>query len=175
MDTVNYKNKELTDYFFYISIILLFVLDIFSFSFFEKQLLNFIICFYFLALYYEKDVARLLALILLISLQSSLHYGQFGFQLICLIPVTCIGIYANRFLYASSLQSYMLITVFLAAQSLWIEPYLLKTSTVSSYTNFKIIANIIVMWFLSLIFYTQGKLGDRWKANLSFLEESPDS
>lgn len=172
---MKFKNKEFPDYFFYTCIILLFVLDVFSFSFFEKQLLNFILCFYFLTLYYEKNVMRLIALILLVSLQSSFHYGQFGVQLMCLIPVTFVGIYAQRFLYAIPMQTYMLLVVFLVAQSLWIEPYFLKSSSISSYTNLKIFANIIVMWFLSLIFYTQGKLGDRWRANFSFLEESPDS
>lgn len=151
-------------YLFYIFSLLFFVVDIFCYSFFEKQIFYFLLCFFILYIYEEeKQLDKLIIVCLLISLESSLNYGQFGSQLLCLIPISLIAYFAQKLLYATSIQPYLTLISCIFAQSFLIEPLFLMISSPISYTNSKIIANIIVLLCMSLIVSSQGKLGNRFE------------
>src|SRR5207253_1895867 len=102
-------------------------------------------CFYIINLFHEKRIGNLSIIALLLSLESCLHYGLFGIPLLYLIPATFIGMLAQKLLYTTRLQPYILLTACLLTQGWLIEPVFLHIPAINSYTNLKIIANIIVM------------------------------
>jgi len=154
----------LKHYLFYPFCLLLFILDIFCFSFFEKQIFYSLLCFYIISLYQEMNVGKLMFIGLLISLESSLHYDIFGTQLLYLVPITIIAYQTQKTFYSNAIQPYLLLIACLLTQSFLVEPYLLHIPAPISYTNSKIIANIVVLWCMSLIVNSQGKLGNRFQA-----------
>lgn len=171
-NAVNILYKER---YFYLIILLLFIVDIFSFSLLEKQIVYGLLCFYCISLYKETSIFQLFAICLLIALESSFHYNIFGLQLVYILPITLIGFQSQKTFYGFSIQPYILLICCLLIECLVIEPFGLKIPTISAYTPVKIIANIIVLWCISLIDNSQGKLGNRFDAYSRRREESPDS
>jgi hypothetical protein len=164
------------NYLFYFLAVMLFIADIFIYSFFEKQMIYLTLCFYFLTLCSAKEkFFKLLFLGILLSIQSSLYHGIFGIQLLYLIPLSLCAISTEKLLYSPRMHAYFFLFAALLIQSFYIEIFLLSIPLAPYYTNLKIIANMIMMLIMSLILFTQGKQGNRWKAHCSFLEESPDS
>ena len=163
------------DTYFYFTFCILFILDIVCFSLFEQQVILFLFCFYITTLYGRKNFLRLLVIGIGMGLESSLYFGSFGLQLVYLIPATIIGIHSQRYFYNSRLQPYLFLLGCLLIQYLLLEPMHWPSQAVSRYTPIKIIANIIVLWCMSLINNSQGKLGNRLNGLNSRKEESPDS
>ena len=161
--------------YFYPVAVLLFFVDIFCFSFIEKQLFYTVLCFFCIQLYKESSVRRLSFLGLLISFESLLYFGKFGVQLIYLIPLILIGFQAQKMLNARSIQPYFILTCCITLQCVFLEPFILHTGHSTLYTFSKIIANIIVLWLISLIDTSQGNLSNRFDPFTWFKEESPDS
>lgn len=161
--------------YFYPLAILLFLLDVCCFSFMEKQLIYMLLCLFCVQLYSEKSVSRLSFLAVLISLESLLYFGKFGVQLLYLIPIFFISHEAKKNLHAVALQSYIILISCIALQSFILEPYMLQIGPSALYTFSKIIANIIVLWLISLIDSSQGSLSNRFNPFRWFREESPDS
>lgn len=161
-------------YFFYLAILLFFIGDIFCFSFFEKQIFYFLLCFYMLYLYKENSFYNLFCITFLLCLESSLYYGRFLIPLLYLIPATLISTQAKKFFFTTIWQPFVMLIFCLAFQSFIIEPVLLHIPATNAYTNSKIIANIIVILCMSLIISSQGNLGNRLYA-FGKQEESPDS
>lgn len=157
-------------YLFYFFGLLLFVVDIFCYSFFEKQIFYFLLCFFILYIYdeEEKQTEKILFILLLISLESSLNYGQFGTQLLYILPISLIAYHAQKLFYAVHWQPSVTLISCICAQTLLIEPFLLMNPASFSYTNSKIIANMITLWCMSLIVSSQGKLGNRLNAISAF-------
>lgn len=164
-------------YFFYVTIALCFILDFFCFAFFEQQLLFFTLALFLLDTCRTPKIhaSHLLMSLFLLSLQSFFYCGRFGLQLFYLIPTTIIGIKAREWFYAPPILPYILLMLCLIAHALIIGNYAGFLVLEGSYTFIKIIANIIVMIGISLIFYSQGKLGNRLNTVFWFQEESPDS
>lgn len=163
--------------YFYLIVLLCFVLDFFSFAFFEQQILFSLLSFFFLYIChsFNASLVRIMVGLLLLSLESFFYCGRFGLQLIYLIPATIIGLQAQQWFYTPPLLAYSLLSI-----SLVLHSYITTDATgilalFEPYTIIKIIANIIVMIFMSLIFYSQGKLGNRLNTAYWFQEESPDS
>ena len=161
--------------YFYPAAVLLFFIDIFCFSFIEKQLLYTVLCFFCIQLYKDSSTTRLSFLALLISLESLLYFGKFGVQLFYLIPIMVISFQAQKMLYARSAQPYFILVGCITLQCVFLEPFMLQTGSSILYTFSKIIANIIVLWFISLIDTSQGNLSNRFDPFTWFKEESPDS
>lgn len=161
--------------YFYPLALILFLLDVCCFSFMEKQLVYMLLCFFCIQLYAEKSTTRLSFLAILISLESLLYFGKFGVQLVYLIPLIYISREAQKSLYATALQPYILLISCIALQSFILEPYMLQIGPSPLYTLSKIIANIIVLWLISLIDTSQGSLSNRFNPFRWFKEESPDS
>ena len=161
--------------YFYPFALLLYFIDIACFSFFEQQLLSIILCFFCLHLYKEHSLYQLSFLAILFSLESLLYCGKFGAPLVFIAPIAFLGLQSKRIFHESSLQPYILLLSILLIQSLIVDPLLLGLGPSSSYTMYKIIANIIVLWFISLIISSQGNLGNRFIPFKWFKEESPDS
>lgn len=161
--------------YFYALSLFLFFLDIVCFSFMEKQLLYTALCFFFIQIYKEKSISKISFLAFLISLESLLYFGKFGMPLFYLIPLGFISFHAQKNFHALSLQPYFLLACCIILQSMCFEPLMLHLALSSCYTFYKIIANIIVLWFLSLIDTSLGNLGNRFNPFTWFKEESPDS
>lgn len=161
--------------YFYPIAALLFFVDIFFFSFIEKQLLYTVLCFFCVQLYKESSTNRLSFLALLISLESLLYFGKFGVQLLYLMPIILISFQAQKMLYVRSIQPYFILIGCITLQCLFLEPFMLQTGSSPLYTFSKIFANIIVLWFISLIDTSQGNLSNRFDPFSWFKEESPDS
>lgn len=172
----NMINLAMQEHFFYPKLLSFLILDSMCFSFFEQHTLSLLLCFVLLHLYQKKlNQAQASCILLCISLESFLFYGKFGIQLIYVVPIMILAIKAQKMFYASKLQPYLLLIGCLLLQNLIIEPKILKYQPGYLYTSSQIIANIIVMGCISLIFYSQGKLGNRLKGLYSLQEESPDS
>jgi len=169
---VNIKQKN---NYFYPTIFVLFLFDIFSFSLCEKQVISLLLCFYIMKLYKETTIFELCSMGCLMCLESSLYYSHFGLQLLYLIPASFIGLQSQKLFYVSRIQPYLLLTGCLLVQYFLIEPIILDNHIISNYTPVKIIANIIVLWCVSLTDNSQGKLGNRFAAFKLSKEESPDS
>lgn len=148
----------------YIFAVVFFFLDILMFSFFEKQMLYMLLCFYILNMCDKRNFVTFVVFGFLIALESSLSYGKFGIQLLYLIPLTLITFKIKKTFWAWKFQPYIILIVCLLVQSYLIEPFLLGISPTYSYTESKIIANIIVLCCMSLIFSSQGRLGNRLQA-----------
>lgn len=161
--------------YFYPLALLFFFMDIFCFSFMEKQLLYTVLCFFCIQLYKENSTPRLSFLALLISLESLLYFGKFGLQLLYLIPIVLLSFHAQKMLYARSIQPYFILVCCITLQCLFLEPFILQLEPSPLYTLSKIIANIIVLWFISLIDTSQGNLSNRFNPFTWLKEESPDS
>lgn len=149
------------DRYFYPIIVILFLLDIACFALFEQQVFFLLICFYIMSLYQTTNIVRILITTLLICLESSLYFGCFGLQLMYILPATLIGLQTQHVFYASRSQPYLLLLGCLMVQYFFLEPVYLSQQAISSYTPIKIIANIIVLWCMTLINNSQGKLGNR--------------
>lgn len=167
--------KKLKNTYFYPTVFILFLFDIFSFSLCEKQIISLLLCAYIMNLYKESNLLRLCTIASLLCLESSLYFGHFGLQLLYLIPATFIGIQSQKFFYVSRIQPYLLLISCLLVQYFIIEPMQMDNHIISTYTPVKIIANIIILWCGSLIDNSQGKLGNRFAALKLSKEESPDS
>jgi hypothetical protein len=144
--------------------LLFFFLDILMFSLFEKQILYLLLCFYILNICDKRSLITFIIFAFLIALESSLYYSKFGVQLLYLIPITLIAFKVQKTFWSWKFQASLILITCLLIQSYFIEPFLLGIPATFSYTNSKIIANIIVLWCMSLIFSSQGKLGNRSKA-----------
>lgn len=158
------KNMWLHSSIIYAFAVTFFFADILMFSLFEKQILYLLLCFYILNICEKRSFITFMIFALLIALESSLYYGKFGIQLLYLVPVTFIAFKAKQTFWNWKFQPYIILVSCLLIQSYLIEPVLLGIPATFSYTNSKIIANIIVLWCMSLIFSSQGKLGNRSKA-----------
>lgn len=165
------------NFFFHIKILLCFLLDFICFSFFEQQLLFFMLAFFLLYIVraIKIDVTDLALCMLLLSLESFFYCGHFGLQLLYLIPITIAGILAREWLHTSSLLPYSLLLICILGHTIATGNFTEFFAIPGYYTLIKIIANIIVMISISLIFYSQGKLGNRLNIVFWFQEESPDS
>lgn len=161
--------------YFYPMAIMLFMFDVFCFSFIEKQLLYTVLCFFCLQLYEEISITQLSLVSFLIALESLLYFGKFGIQLCYIFPIIFISSQAKTKLYARSFQPYVVLIVCLLLQCLFLEPYMLQIRSSILYTFSRIIANIILLFFLSLIDTSQGNLSNRFDPFSWFKEESPDS
>lgn len=161
--------------YFYPCALFLYCIDIFCFSFFEQQLFCVLLCFFCIHLYKEHSIYQLGFLAILFSLESLLYCGKFGVQLLAIIPFTFLGLHSKRIFHESPLQPYILLLSLMLIQSMILDPFVLKIGPSSSYTTYKIIANIIVLWFISLIVSSQGNLSNRFNPFKRFKEESPDS
>lgn len=142
-------------------------------SFFEQQIFYLVLCWYILTLYKPNTpttatpkinsmvnkLYRLIPVGLFICLESLVQYDNFGIQLIYLLPATIIGLKAQKSLHAIWAQPYLLLIICLFAQALLIDqspPQIGTFFSYSSYTSLKIIANIIVLWFMILSLKLKG-------------------
>jgi hypothetical protein len=81
------------------------------------------------------------------------YYGRFGLALIYLIPATFLGIKMRHTFYDTVWQYYLLLAGCLLAQIALIEYGILGLPISVSYTISTIIANIGVIWIMSLKSY----------------------
>lgn len=136
---------------FYPFAALLFLLDIASYSFFERPLLHAILALYCLELMRTNSLPRLLTLFFLLWLELVFEFGITGYELAIIIPVTLIGYFLKNNVYQSRLWPYLLLTGALGTHIIIIEWYANAYCITGSYTIFKILGNIGLMSILSLI------------------------
>ena len=144
------KNKTFLTNYFFSNLFILFILDIFFFMLLEKNFFHLLLCFYVLHISTSSSIRRLSVIAFFIYFESFLHYGQFGIQLMYIIPLTILGKKAKKNFYWTSLHPYILLTLALVTQSLFIDGYSLHSVASNTYTITKIIANIIVLLLFSL-------------------------
>ncbi len=145
--------KPLSYLIFYGLATLLFFIDLGGFSLFEKPLIYTLLCFYILQLCRPMSWPRILYCLLLLSLNPLIHYGRFGLGLVYLIPATFIGIKMRHTLYDTVWQYYLLLAACILAQIGLIEYGILGLPISASYTISTILANLIVIWIMSLKSY----------------------
>ena len=145
--------KPLLHLIFYSIASLLFFIDLGSFSLFEKPFMYALLCFYVLQLARPMSWPRITYCLLLLSLCPLIHYGRFGIGLIYLIPATFLGIKMRHTFYDTVWQYYLLLAACLLAQICLVEYFILGLPISVSYTISTIIANIVVIWIMSLKSY----------------------
>ena len=164
-------------YLFYVTLFVFFVLDFMFFAFFEQQLFFFVLCLFWAHICHAQKITATQSILslLLLSLESFFYCGTLEIQLLYLVPLTFFGIHSRQWLSASLYLPHILLTIYLLLNGLTSNALIGFLGIIGPYTFVKIIANIIVMIGISLIFYSQGKLGNRLNTVYWFQEESPDS
>lgn len=136
---------------FYAITIILFFVDLGSFSIFERPIIYSLLCFYLLQLARPISWCRITFVCLLFSLSSLLHYDRFGLSLVYLIPATLLGIKMAKVLYDSYWQYYLLLGACLLAQIIIVEHLILHLSISIPYTIFTLFVNLVIIGLLSYI------------------------
>lgn len=147
------QTKPLSPFIFFGIITLLFFVDLGGFSLFEKPFISTLLCFYILQLSRPMSWPRILYSLLLLSLNPLIYYGRFGLGLVYLIPATFLGIKMRHIFYDTVWQYYLLLGTCILAQIGLIEYGILGLPISASYTISTIVANMIVIWIMSLKSY----------------------
>jgi len=131
--------------YYFSALIVLFLVDLFCFSFFEQRIFYLVLSLYCIeSLRPKSSTPRLVSTLLLIALDSFLQFGRFGITLLYLIPLTFIARKANNALQTTNVVIYCFFIFCLLAQFIWLEPFVLGMKSSASYITAKIIINIIV-------------------------------
>lgn len=136
---------------FYVITSALFLVDLGSFSIFERPIIYSLLCFYLLQLARPISWCRVTFVCLLFSLSSLLHYDRFGLALVYLIPATLLGIKMRKVLYDSYWQYYLLLAACLLAQIIVVEHLILHLSISIPYTISTLFVNLVIIGLLSYI------------------------
>ncbi len=146
------KTKQpLSPLIFYVAVVLLFFVDLASFSVFERPIIYSLLCFYLLQLARPISFCRITVVCILFSLDSLLHYDRFGLSLIYLIPATILGIKMRKVLYDSYWQYYALMAACLLVQIIVVEHLILHLSISIPYTISTLFVNLVIIGILSYI------------------------
>ncbi len=130
-------------------LLVLFFADLFLLSLFQKQSLYLLVCLYVCQLYAPSLIyAPITFTALLIGLESFVLYGQFGLQLVYLLPATIIALQAKRSFYAPRLQPYLLLMLCMGAHTLLLDKIPLGSVPFLGFTKSQIIANLGVLWYM---------------------------
>lgn len=143
--------QPLSPLIFYAIVIILFFIDLGSFSIFERPIIYSLLCFYLLQLARPIGWTRVTFVCLLFSLSSLLHYDRFGLTLIYLIPATLLGIKMRTVLYDSYWQYYLLLSACLLAQIIVVEHLILHLSISIVYTIYTLFVNLVIIGVFSYI------------------------
>lgn len=143
--------QPLSPLIFYIITIILFFVDLGSFSLFERPLMYSLLCFYLLQLARPTGWCRITVISILFSLSSLLYYDRFGLTLVYLIPATLLGIKMRKILYDSYWQYYLLLAACLLAQIIIVEHLILHLSISIPYTISTLFVNLIIIGFFSYL------------------------
>jgi hypothetical protein len=149
--------KPLSPLLFYTISCMLFIVDLGSFSIFERPLIYSLLCFYIFQLSQPLSFTRIAFSSLLLSLSPLIYYGRFGISLVYLIPATLLGIKMRHTLYDSLWHYYLLLALCIVAQIVVVERLILGLPISLSYTIYTLIVNIIILWVMSLKSYNSGK------------------
>lgn len=136
---------------FYVIASLLFLVDLGSFSIFERPIIYSLLCFYLLQLARPISWCRVTFVCLLFSLSSLLHYDRFGLALVYLIPATLLGIKMRNVLYESHWQYYLLLAACLLAQIIVVEHLILHLTISIPYTISTLFVNLVIIGLLSYL------------------------
>ncbi len=136
---------------FYVITSVLFLVDLGSFSIFERPIIYSLLCFYLLQLARPISWCRVTFVCLLFSLSSLLHYDRFGLALVYLIPATLLGIKMRKVLYDSYWQYYLLLAACLLAQIIVVEHFILHLSISIPYTISTLFVNLVIIGLLSYL------------------------
>lgn len=139
------------NYYLYVLILLLFILDLAAFNLFEKQLVCSLLCLFSICITRHTHFGGIVFMMVLLSLESFLYYSRFGLQLIYLIPVYSIGSVAQKIIYKSRVYPFLVLTTLLLIQS-FLDNYFLGLSTSFGYTISRIFVNIAILSSISLIY-----------------------
>lgn len=139
---------------FYIFILLLFLVDLFLYFFFYHQYLYTLLCLLSIFIFCPIQLTPVCFIAILLSLESFMQYNWFGISLLYIIPLGIFSVKTKQLLHRSRIYMYILLILFLCIQCFIIEHSLFGIEHNMRYTITKIIANIILTWFLSLKFYT---------------------
>ncbi|MDP3889182.1 MAG: hypothetical protein Q8Q25_01405, partial [bacterium] len=135
--------------FFCVLTLLFFLLDICTFSFFERPLSYSILGFYGLQIFTANN-KHLSIIGLAILLESFIYSGWFGLPILYLIPLTILGLNGRKNLYTNRFLALLAGILAILTQCLLIEVLFLKNFPLNYYTLVKITGNIIMISILSL-------------------------
>lgn len=148
-------------YLFFFILMLLFFFDMSIFTFFEHPYVQCVLALYVMQLFQSFNFVRLTCTALVLAIESFIFYDYVGAPLLYMIPITWASMALQTLLYKSRLYPFFLYIICLGLNILIIEWLLAGIDWQTEYTTTKIIANIGVIWCLSLIFPAQGKLSNR--------------
>jgi hypothetical protein len=148
------RNQRPISFLFFFGIAcLLFLIDLGTFSFFEKPFIYSLLCFYILQLAKSMGISRVVFSCILLSLNPLIYYGRFGINLLYLLPATLLGIQMRHILYDSLWQYYALLIGCILAQIWLVEWWVLGLPISLSYTISTILVNLLIIWIMSLKSY----------------------
>lgn len=140
------KNYRTTTAYFFTTLIILFLVDVLCFSFFEQRIFYLLLCLYCIELMRPHTSAvRIASALLLIAFDSFVQFGRFGITLLYLVPLSCIARKARTTLKATTALTYCFVALCLCAQFALLEPYVLGLTSTSSYICAKILINLLAL------------------------------
>jgi hypothetical protein len=137
-----FYSKKMSFYIFFLS---LFIIDLWAFFFFERQLLYCLLAFFCLSINAATLSAPLLCALFLLCIESWVINGHFGLCLLYLIPLGLVNMHIAMALYQNKVVNVLVALVAIMCQIILIEGLILGGSLNGSYTFAKIFVNIMLV------------------------------
>ncbi len=156
----NIKNFNGNKY-FYFTIPLLFLVDLMVLNLIENLLVQIALCI-FIVFLFSNQLYQFLYILFFLICKQCLFYHSVVFSFISFIFLAGIARKVGALLHPSflNLQYYGTLILYLLVKNLLLDPWLMDTKGLNSYTLIEIFANIIVM-FIVLKCTAKGKLDSR--------------
>jgi len=146
-------------YIFPISL-LLFLLDVSTFTLLGTHTFCLLLCFYTTILFIDKISYQLILIMIPLSYQSFIFYGNGALFLAYILPVSIVALKARKVIHRRSVLPYLTITTMLLIQQCIIEPKIFDSHIVWGCTIKRICVSLLVV-AMFLKYLPKGKQGDR--------------
>ncbi len=157
------NNLTFRSFYFYPLTFIFFFIDIILNGYFEKQIIQILLCFLILSSIKKPAISATCSALIMLSLESCLFYGKFGFDLAIIIPFIFIARNLNKLFTMPYLIANFLILTYLFLRIFILEKLILGFNLSLNYTFLLIFVNIIVSVILKLLI--QGGPGNRLHFN----------
>lgn len=150
--------------YFYPLVCLFFLIDIIFNGYFERQILQTLFCFIILGSIKKPSIFSTIFALILLSLESFLFYGRFGFDLGIIIPLVFVARTLDKTFTTPYFIANSLIFSYLIIKLIILEKLILSSILSLNYTFLFVFVNLILS--IVLKFLIQGRPGNRFYSPL---------
>lgn len=125
--------------------------DVFAYFLFDRPYFSFLLIFFVMALSKPLSSLRVALFLIFLSVESFFFYGRVSLSLVYLIPVTIAAVRLRDRFWDPVAFTLVALLFSLVVQIVVIEYYLLGTPLFSCFTFLKLLINIILTIFLSML------------------------